>query len=192
MARGKKTKTARKLPAAHRARRAGARAGKTPRRAAKPSPPRAARRRPRAANRPPETHYSEAIRALQDAAASLADGDLIDIVSDLSWPTRAKWLSSYFADRLPEEVIADGDGLAASLDDIGAQVAVLLMAMDAERPADFLNAVTCCFSGEPSHVDAGLTWLEENTGARAIDLDALEGLPGYQVVADLIDRVRAG
>jgi len=133
--------------------------------------------------------YGDAIRAIQDAAASLSDADLIEIISELSWPSRAKWLSSYFSDQLPEEVAADGDGLAEAVDDIGAQLAALLNAMDAGQPTDFLHAVTCCFSAEPAHVDAGSSWLEDNTGNRMIELAALADLPGYRAIAESLVRV---
>lgn len=139
---------------------------------------------------PVKARYTAAVQAMQEAAASLAAEDLMDILTDLSWSSRAKWLSSYFADQLPEEVAADDGDAAHAIGDIGGQVAALLEAIDAARPDSFLNAVTCCFSADPAHVEAGLSWLQDNLGTETIDVDALEGLPGYQAVAEAMERVR--
>lgn len=144
-------------------------------------------RQPASASRPRD---DAAIQGLQDAVASLSDSDLIEILSDLSWPNRAKWLSSYFTGQLPGEFLTDDDDAADAFEDISAQVAVLLGAMAGERPTDYLSAVTHCFSADPSHIEAGLAWLDHHLGTRAIDLDALEGLPGYQAVAEIMERAR--
>lgn len=145
-------------------------------------------KRTRAPSRP-DAHYKAALQGIQEAVASLADDDLIDILSDLSWASRAKWLSSYFADQLPDAAVADGDGAADAIDDVGAQVAALLTALEAEKPTNFLHAVTCCFSSDPQHLEAGEAWLQDHLGTQAIDPDALEGLPGYQAVAEIMERV---
>ena len=187
MKRHKASKQVRKPSAARKVHRSPSVRGK----AAKPVGRRHGARPARTPASRPEvgSSYSEAIRGIQDAAASLADADLIDIISELSWQSRAKWLSSYFADQLPEEIVTDGDGLAEAVDEIGAQLAALLNAMDAAQPTDFLHAVTCCFSAEPAHIDAGSSWLESHTGNCMIDLAALEGLPGYRAVAESLERV---
>ena len=182
MKRHAKPKSA-KARVAHRTRPRPARAKATVTKAHRP----ARSRRPAPA---PRSHYTAAIQGLQDAAASLSDDEIIAILSDLSWPNRAKWLSSYFTDQLPEEVVSDEDDVAGAIVDIGAQVAALLTAMDVERPSDFVSAVTYCLSADPAHVNAGQTWLQDNLGSQTIDLDALEGLPGYQAVAEIVERVR--
>lgn len=166
--------------------RSGARSAKAAR------PKRTQAKRTRAASREPQAHYKAALQGIQDAVASLADQDLIDILSDLSWSSRAKWLSSYFADQAPDEAVADGDGAADAIDDIGAQIAALLTALDAGQPTNFLHAVTCCFSADPEHVAAGETWLRDHLGTTEIDVDALEGLPGYQAVAEIMARIGEG
>ncbi len=159
--------------------------------AAKPLRRRSNKERRRAAGA--KGHYSQAVRGVQQAAASLDDRDVIEILAELPWQQRAKWLSSYFTSQIPEtdERDQEEEEIAQSVDSLGAQVAALLDAMDAEDPQDFLHAVTCCFSADPSHVEAGASWLEENLGSRAIDLDALEDLPGYRAVAEIIDQVRS-
>lgn len=187
MKRTKKTASVRKAGKGRRPRRGRVQA-RTATTAAKP---RRVATRARAGGTPRTgSPYSDAVRGLQEAAASLADRDIIEILSDLSWPSRAKWLSSYFEDQLPEEIAAGGDGIEDSLAEIGRQVAALLTALDAEEPTDFLSAVTLCFSADPLHAAAGSSWLRANLGVGAIDLDALDGLPGYQAIAESLERVR--
>jgi hypothetical protein len=56
----------------------------------------------------------------------------------------------------------------------------------AGQPTGYLHAVTCCLSAEPTHVEAGASWLEQNTGRRTIDLGELDELPGYRLVAEIV------
>ncbi len=128
-----------------------------------------------------------AVKALQSAAASLPEDDLIELVSQVPWATRAKLLSSYFADQLDAE--AEAAALAEAVEELGAQVAALLEILEAAEPDDYLHAVTCCLSGDPAHVDAGLSWLERHTGTSDIDIDELAGLPGYLAVIEALEQL---
>lgn len=132
-------------------------------------------------------HHRAAVKALQSATASLPEEHMIEIVSQVPWATRAKLLSSYFANQLAAE--AEAAALAKSIEQLGAQVAALLEILEDAEPDDYLHAVTCCLSTDPSHVDAGISWLERHTGTSDIDLDELEGLPGYLVAIEALQQV---
>ena len=79
--------------------------------------------------------------------------------------------------------------LAELIEDLGGQVAALLNQWEAGQPSEHLHAVTCLFSGDPSHAEAGAAWLAENTGEAGIEPEELSDLPGYRLMAEMIDRI---